>query len=250
MKKAVLFFIVIQLVSGSVKSGEKTDNLESLNDQLRNVINNNMEHLSQFYFKDALLFHETDRPVKGIGNIKAIYKKLFSNNKVKEIQKVYREVLGDFFYEIGYYVLADKKYVYMCKWNKEMTDDGFVWKKEYEAISEKNTDVDALPEIKKTQGKMIQVSAKKDNAKTVAAMYMEDACYYTRGGLYQGHREITEKLYPNLQFLGLETKAAIQPKNDMIYEIGMYTIDVSSGFYTLIWRKEKNEWKIYLDSNE
>jgi hypothetical protein len=226
---------------------------QELNTSDRNILNtqiqNNLESISVFFSDNAYVFYETDKVYKGKKEIKDLYAKLFKGKTLEEVETKHTEAAIeaglDYFYEIGHYIFADKTFSYLCKWDKH----GENWKKEFEVLSEKqisSEDVNGVIIVKK---KTIEVSKNRDNAKTVASLYLKDGYYYSKGQLHAGRAAISNTWSPGTVFTDLQSKAYAQPKVDLIYEIGQYSVPGYTGLYVLVWKKENGDWQVYLDSN-
>ncbi len=245
MKTGTIFLTALfGLICGGALSA---DDVSGLNARLEAAARKDAGSVSGFFTDDAYLFLGREQVVRGGRAIGKAFSRLFSGRKLEKIEVKHREkgLEADYYYELGHYVLKGKTYAYLCKLVKV---DG-AWKKEFEAVSEKNAATDDAGGIEKTQTGSLEASKERNNKKTVVALYLDQGCYLTRGELHRGLEDITKAWSPNIRFKSLMELSRVQAQDDLVYQIGKYNVDGFIGLFILVWARENGVWKVYLDSN-
>ncbi|MBN2351754.1 MAG: hypothetical protein JXD23_04220 [Spirochaetales bacterium] len=239
-----VLFTLFGLICGGALSA---DDVSALNARIEAAANKRVAAVSGFFTDEAYLFLGRDRVVKGGRAIGEAFSRLFAGRGPVTIETRHREkgLESEYYYELGFYILKGKTYSYLCK----LAPAEGSWKKEFEAVSEKNASIDDVSGIETTQRGVLEVSKARDNGKTVAALYLENGYYLKGGALRRGHGDIAKSWYPNTRFNSLTELAHIQSQDDLVYQIGKYNVGGYAGLYILVWVKVKNDWRVYLDSN-
>lgn len=208
---------------------------------------NNGEELSAFYDDQSGIL---------------LKNKLFAGQqKITSQFKLWREAIkGDLIYEkvetfqlrdqqkfeIGKYSSKKHTYYTVIGWRK-----GETWNKAFETIyKNKKVKKDELAEVDNGRQAWEDASNAHDLNKLVGEVCMPNGYYFNRGRTFVGE-EIKEAYSymnnPNWK-IKLTNLTQIQVNKYTVFDIGKFNSG-GEGLYVLIWRKEKDNWKVLLDFN-
>ena len=208
------------------------------------------ETIGSEYHPSAILISETGL-IEGRDAIKSYLTDLYKNQGARVDYKTSYKipVLQVLEYEIGLSRMEiDGQYAHSIVWSVENGSG----QKIAEVIFESTNNVEIPDELTTARKKWVRLCNEHNARKLVETLYTEDAIYYNRGRVLNGHEQLSrEYSYMNdtSYTLQLNPKHVEMVREDLVFEIGQCSGSYPLP-YLLVWKKQKDgDWKVYFDSN-